>query len=207
MRLSGSHSVLLVDRPGVEPGPPRCERGVLPLSLSALCWWSYAESNCDRLHAMQVSSRWTITPATRRASHPHLAFRRILHPCGRRSLRRRVGGPGRNRTDHTDLAKVGRLPWNMRARLDLEGGVEPPMDWVAISRLTPWLHQDCWQRWRDSNPHEADLESARPNLRSPPENRAGQACLPALAHNGRPAGEKSLSPGHPRPSAQCCTNW
>ena len=53
----------LVDPPGIEPGSPVCQTGVVPLDHEPFAFkWTAGESNPDFLLARQVSSRWTRSP-------------------------------------------------------------------------------------------------------------------------------------------------
>ena len=69
--------------------------------LPYVCQWTHPESNWDCRHARAVSCRWTMSPCF-------------------------FSGPDGNRTHHTDLARISRLPWYMPARLsEVRPGIEP----------------------------------------------------------------------------------
>jgi hypothetical protein len=67
------------------------------------CQWTHRESNPDCQSAELESSRWTMSPCF-------------------------CSGPDGNRTHHTDLARISRLPWYMPARVsEVRPGLEPDL--------------------------------------------------------------------------------
>lgn len=129
-------------------------------------WWSHGESNPDVLNAIQVSSRWTIAPCVNCTGGA----------AGNRT--RKAALQGRCDPSFTTVPMPAPMPVGAALiattpsatpytpsrqqawALDLVGGIEPPISWVAASRLTHLATPGLLAGEPGLAPELTDLESA-----------------------------------------------